>query len=90
MAITLQLPPGIERQLSRQWPDLPRKILEALAVESYRQDILTRSEVGQLLGLGRLETEDFLADRGASRPYNIEDFEQDMQANRRLLGNVSE
>ena len=38
-----------------------RKALEALAIEGYRSRTLTQFEVGQLLGLSRIETEDFLA-----------------------------
>jgi predicted HTH domain antitoxin len=35
--------------------------LEALAVEAYRSRTMTQFEVGKLLGLSRIQTEDFLA-----------------------------
>ena len=38
----------------------PRRALEALALEGYREQILTLYQVSEMLGLSRVETEDFL------------------------------
>ena len=88
MAITLDLPQDIESQLAEQWPDLPRKALEALAVQGYRQEVLTRRQVGELLGLDRWGVETFLAEHGAHRHYSVKDLKQDIETNRRLLGDA--
>lgn len=41
--------------------DLPRQALEALALDGYRENRLTQKQVGELLNLSRIQTEDFLA-----------------------------
>lgn len=86
MTITLQLPEKIEQQLSAEWPDISRKALEALAVEGYREALLSRAEVGEILRLDRWETEDFLKERGLYRQYGTADLETDLSTNRGLLG----
>lgn len=60
MIVTLDLPDDIAQALASQG-DLPRRALEALAVDGYRRETLTQLQVGRLLGLSRVETEDFLA-----------------------------
>ncbi|HZP82389.1 MAG TPA: UPF0175 family protein [Chthonomonadaceae bacterium] len=77
MAITLELPQEIERQLQEAWNgDLPRRILEAVAVEGYRQGALSRGQVSELLGLSFYDTEAFLKERGAFSPYSIAEVEK--------------
>ena len=84
MPVTIELPEEIERQLQAEWENLPRRALEALAVEGYRSGALTRGQVGQMLGLNFWETEAFLKERGADLQYTIEDLEQDRRAHERL------
>lgn len=60
MIVTLDLPDDIAQALASRG-DLSRRALEALAVDGYRQEALTQLQVGKLLGLSRIETEDFLA-----------------------------
>ena len=40
--------------------DLSRRALEALALEGYRDQTLTLYQISEMLGLSRVETEDFL------------------------------
>lgn len=88
MAITLELPQDIQQQLEEAWNgDLSRKILEAVAVEGYRQGTLSRGQVSELLGLSFYETETLLKERKAYSPYSIEDFEEDRLAVEHLLQN---
>jgi hypothetical protein len=54
-----------------------RYTLEALAVEGYREDKLTQRQVGELLGLTRIETEDFLAQH--LDLYDLDPLELDAQ-----------
>ena len=56
---------------------LDRALLETFVVDAHRHDQLSRYEVGQLLGLDRWQTEEFLASRGAIRPYDLADLEVD-------------
>lgn len=55
---------------------------EAVAVEGYRNGVLTREQVGRLLGLSFWDTEAFLKERQAYLAYTEDDVEQD----RRDLG----
>jgi hypothetical protein len=50
-AVTVELPASIERSLAGEWPDLSRKIMEAIALEGYRQAALSQGQVGEMLGL---------------------------------------
>jgi predicted HTH domain antitoxin len=61
MEITLRIPDELARSLGAAGADLSRRSLQALAIDGYRQGDLTQFQVGQLLGLSRFETEDFLA-----------------------------
>lgn len=61
--VILDIPDEIAAQLSVRGQELSRAALEALALESYRRGRLTQAQVGRLLGLSRIETEDFLAER---------------------------
>jgi predicted HTH domain antitoxin len=59
MDVTLRIPDEIAERLSAGG-DMSRRALEALAAESYRERALTLYEVSEMLGLSRVETEDFL------------------------------
>lgn len=86
MSVTIQLPKQIEQQLEREWgSEVPRRILEAIAVEGYRQEVLSRRQVGELLGLNFWETEAFLKERGAYLHYSKEDLEKDRASNERVF-----
>ncbi len=61
MEITIRIPDDLARTLTGAGGDLTRRTLEALAIDGFRRGSLTQLQVGQLLGLSRIETEDFLA-----------------------------
>jgi predicted HTH domain antitoxin len=61
MQVTLELPDSIAHALSADAADLSRQAVEALAIESFREAKLTQKQVGELLGLSRIETENFLS-----------------------------
>ena len=86
MTITIELPDEIETQLATRWREkFPRKILEAIAVEGYREEALTHRQVGELLGLDRWQTDAFLKERGAYLPYDLDDYESDRAVLNRML-----
>ncbi|MCX6594030.1 MAG: UPF0175 family protein [Acidobacteria bacterium] len=67
MNLTLQIPD----ELALAFPpsstvDLPRRVIEALAVEAYREGMFSSAQVSSLLGISRAETEDFLGRHGAA------------------------
>ncbi|MDQ2800148.1 MAG: UPF0175 family protein [Armatimonadota bacterium] len=82
--ITIELPDPIRETLEAEKPELPHFILEAIAVEGYRQEALSRGQVGELLGLDYWQTEVFLKKHGAYLHYDIQDFEQDIKTLARL------
>lgn len=75
--ITIELPDPIRDLLQAQSKELPRFILEAIAVESYRQEALSPGQVGELLGLDYWQAEAFLKKHGAYPLYDLQDLEQD-------------
>jgi hypothetical protein len=83
--ISLDLPDDIARRLEAAWPDMPRRTLEAVVDEGYRDGALTRDQVGRLLGLSSGKTETFLK---ASRAY-LRYGEVDLEDDRRDLDGVS-
>jgi len=60
MEVKLRIPDDIAEHLSGSGVDLSRRAMEALALEGYRDQSLTLYQVSELLGLSRIETEDFL------------------------------
>jgi Uncharacterised protein family (UPF0175) len=60
MEVTIRIPDEVARQVSPVGSDLSRRALEAQAMEGYREQTLTLYQVSQMLGLSRVETEDFL------------------------------
>jgi predicted HTH domain antitoxin len=60
MEVTLRIPDDIARRLSATGEDVSRRALEALALEGYREKTLTLYQLSEMLGLSRVEIEDFL------------------------------
>lgn len=85
MNVAVNLPEDIASRLQASWQDLSRGTLEAIALEGYRSEVLTRDQVARLLGLSFWEVEAFLKARGAYLPYNDDDLDQDRQTLDRLL-----
>jgi predicted HTH domain antitoxin len=59
MEVTLHIPDEVAKRLAAGG-DLSRRALEALALEGYREQTLTLYQVSEMLGLSRVQTEDFL------------------------------
>jgi predicted HTH domain antitoxin len=60
MEVILQIPDDVAKQLAPEGEDLSRRALEALAIEGYRKQTLGLYEISRMLGLTRIEAEDFL------------------------------
>jgi predicted HTH domain antitoxin len=88
MTITLELPAGVEQSLTAGWRDVPRKTLEALAVQGYKDDVLTRGQVAEMLSMNFWDTEAFLKNHGALLHYDEKDLEDDHETHRRLFSRV--
>ena len=55
MQITIEIPEDIGNQLQQNWQDVPQKLLEALAVEAYKNRIMTSVQIQQLLKFSSLQ-----------------------------------
>ena len=81
MTVAIEIPDDLERQLRASWSDLPRRVLEAVALEAYRSEVLTPAQIGRLLGMAsRWEVEEFLRSAGASLHYDDADLARDRGA----------
>jgi hypothetical protein len=60
MEVKLHIPDDIAKQLSADGGDVSRRALEAVALEGYRDQTLTLFQVSEMLGLSRVQAEDFL------------------------------
>jgi hypothetical protein len=80
MQVTIDVPDEFAAQLQQSWVNLPQKALEVLVVEAYREDLLTRYQVGQILGLSsRFAVDRFLKQSNAYFHYDEQELEDDRQ-----------
>ena len=83
MQVTLTIPDDLAAQLIPAGKDPAREALEALAVEGYRTERLTESEVRQMLGYEtRMQVHALLAEHDVCLHYTIEDLETDAETSR--------
>lgn len=85
MRVTIQLPDDISAALEEQWHDVPRRSLEAIAVEAYRSGALTQAQIRRLLGLeSRFQVHALLKKHHVPLHYTPADLEDDLQVQRDL------
>jgi predicted HTH domain antitoxin len=79
--ITLELPDDIAAFLSPSGRNLERAALEAIALEAYREEKLSTSQLRRLLGYRtRGQVHAFLKQHGVYLRYGAADLEHDRQA----------
>lgn len=85
MRVTIQLPDDISAALEEQWDDVPRRSLEAIAIEGYRSGALTESQVRRLLEFDtRFQVHALLKEHHVPLQYTAADIDDDLQAQREL------
>jgi hypothetical protein len=78
MTITVEIPDELAGVLSTGGKDPTRAVLEAVALEGYRKDLLSEAAVRRLLGFEtRMEVHGFLKEHGVFLHYTLEDLEHD-------------
>jgi predicted HTH domain antitoxin len=83
MQVTLTIPDELAAELIAAGRDPARAALEALAIEGYRSQRLSESEVRQLLGYEtRMEVHALLAEHGVCLHYSLDDLETDAETSR--------
>jgi hypothetical protein len=85
MEVVIHLPDDIAYGLQEKWgQDIPRRVLECVALECFRERILGESQLRQLLGFEtRFEIHAFLKEHEVPF-YTLEDLEHDRKALDRL------
>lgn len=85
MKVTIQLPEDISAALEEQWDNVPRRSLEAIAIEGYRTGALTEGQVRRLLELDtRFDVHALLKEHHVPLRYTERDLEEDLSAHREL------
>jgi Uncharacterised protein family (UPF0175) len=76
MEITLHIPDELARLVASEGQDPARVALEALALEGYRTERLSESDLRRMLGFEtRLEVHAFLKEHGVYLHYDLSDLE---------------
>jgi predicted HTH domain antitoxin len=87
MEVTVEIPEDIANRLHAKWDNLPRGVLESLALEAYRSGTLTTAQLRRLLGFQTpMEVDAFLKRAGIYLDYDLNDFEEDMETIRKARG----
>jgi hypothetical protein len=82
--ITVRIPDDLARRLGTGG-QVERRVLEALALDEFRQGHLGRAEMRQLLGFAtRAKLDQFLTGHGIFGTYTPEDLERDRRDLERL------
>ena len=85
MRVTIQLPDDISAALEERWDDVPRRSLEAIAVEGYRTGALTEPQVRRLLKLDtRFQVHALLKEHHVPLQYTATDLDDDLRVQREL------
>jgi hypothetical protein len=83
--ISIEVPDDVASQLEAGGANLPRRTLEALALEAYRSGDITEAEVQRMLCFSsRWEVEAFLKRARAYLDINEVDLENDVAAIRQV------
>ncbi|MGH9387669.1 MAG: UPF0175 family protein [Vicinamibacterales bacterium] len=85
MKVTIDLSEDVSAALKGRWDDVPRRSLEAIAVEGYRTSALTEIQVRRLLQLEtRFQVHALLKERHVPLRYTEADLEDNLRAHREL------
>ena len=85
MTVTIQLPADISAALGERWDDVPRRSLEAIALEGYRSGALSEEQVRRVLELDtRFHVHALLKAHHVPLRYTPADLNDDLDAHRAL------
>jgi predicted HTH domain antitoxin len=78
--MTITIPEEVANELGPAAEEVERRVLEAVALEGYRNGRFSIGFVGRMLGLSLWEAEEFLDRRGARHPYSEAMLHEDRRA----------
>ncbi len=80
MEVTINLPEDVAQKFLANGESLEREVLEATALEGYREGKLSQAQVRRMLGFATdMQVDDFLKKHNVFLNYTIEDLEQDQK-----------
>jgi hypothetical protein len=86
MKVIVQIPDDLAQRLTAAGGDLSRRALEALAVEEYKRDRLTKAELQRLLGIETsFQLDAFLKAHDVWIEYTMDDAERERKSLERVL-----
>jgi len=80
MTISFDLPEHVEKSLRESFEDLNLAAKEAAMVELYRQHKLTLHELGQSLGLSRLEADEVLKQHNVNYEFSADEIRRESES----------
>lgn len=82
----IDIPEEVATVLETGWGDaLARQVLESVALEAYRQDLIGEGQLQRWLGFAtRMEAHSFLKAHGVPLNITLEDMEEDRRTLQRL------
>lgn len=88
MNVTIEMPEEVAAKLElRNGQDLPRTLLELIALEGYRSGRLAHAEVMRLMGFEhRLQVDAFFKEHEVPSGYSPDDLEDDLRTLAALHG----
>jgi len=85
MDLTVHIPDDIATRLNQACDDLPRRALEALALEEYKRGHITKPELRRMLGYEtRHQLDGFLKEHGVDDGFTLQEIEQQLEGLQRL------
>ena len=80
MSVSIEVPDDVQAALEGRWGNLALHLRQSIALEGYRQGVLTLAQVRRLLGLAtRSEAQEFLGQRGVA-VFDLDPSELDREA----------
>ena len=84
MQVTVELLDEVAERLAQRQPDLSRAVLEAIAIETVRDGVISAGKAAEMLGISRDAMDGILKRAGVYLDYAVADLERDRETHRRL------
>jgi len=79
MQVVVQIPDELESLLAATPEAVQSRVRLDLAVNYYREGVISLGKAAEMSGVSRLEFERILAERGTVRNYSADDLNRDLQ-----------
>jgi Uncharacterised protein family (UPF0175) len=85
MIVTIDIPDEFAAEIMPAGQDPVRAVLEAVALDGYRRELLSQSQVRRMLGFEtRFEVDALFKERDIYWHYSVEDLENDLASAREV------